>query len=99
MAFPRDDAYHADSDADDEFERNMTSPTQLATDSDSDDDIPSNEHTPTTYGPGENGDFPKTIINDWTVEECANWVASLNLPQYREAFFGMSYCWTKHVHN
>lgn len=92
MVFPRDDVYHADSDADDEFERSvMTSPTQLATDSESESELPSNEHTPTTFGPSENGDLPKTIITEWTPEECAQFLVKLNMQQYCEAFLGKEY--------
>lgn len=89
MAFPRDDVYHADSDADDEFERSvMASPTQAATDSESESEIHSNEHTPTTFGPAENGILPKTIVTGWNSDECAHFIATLNLHQYCEAFIG-----------
>ena len=86
-------AYHADSDADDEYERSvMTSPTHLHTDSDrspTDSDPPSNEHTPTTFGNGaEDSNLPRTIITEWSAEESAQFVVSLGLRQYCEAFIG-----------
>jgi hypothetical protein len=92
MAFPSGAAYHADSDADDEYERSVVaSPTQLQTDSESSSEAPSNEHTPTTFDvPGEDQNLPRTIITEWTPDECAQFVASLNLRQYCEAFIGMT---------
>lgn len=90
-SFPTGTAYHADSDADDEFERSvMTSPTHLHTDSETSSEPPSNEHTPTTFGtPADDGKLPRTIISEWTAEECAQFVASLGLRQYEKAFLGM----------
>src|SRR5690349_2510276 len=93
MAFPSGTAYHADSDADDEYERSvMTSPTHLQTDSDTsptDSEPPSNEHTPTTFGNYvEDQSLPRTIITEWTAEESAQFIASLGLRQYCEAFQG-----------
>ena len=94
MAFPRDSAYHADSDADDEFERSvMASPTQAATDSETETSSgpPSNQHTPTTFGHGgEDGNLPRTIITEWTPEECAHFLNSLSLRQYCDSFLGMA---------
>lgn len=93
MAFPSGTAYHADSDADDEYERSVvTSPTHLHTDSETsptDSDPPSTEHTPTTYGdfPGDRNS-PRTVISEWTADECADFVAGLGLRQYCEAFLG-----------
>ena len=93
MAFPSGTAYHADSDADDEYERSvMTSPTHLHTDSEAsptDSEPLSNEHTPTTYGdfPGDRNS-PRTVISEWTADECADFVASLGLRQYCETFLG-----------
>ncbi len=93
MAFQSGTAYHADSDADDEYERSViTSPTMVHTDSDNsptDSDPPSNEHTPTTFGnSGEDQSLPRSIITEWTEDECAQFVASLGLRQYCEAFLG-----------
>lgn len=90
MAFPSGTAYHADSDADDEYERSvMASPTRLQTDSETSSEPSSNEHTPTTFDlPGEDHDQPRTVITEWAPEDCAQFVASLNLRQYCEAFIG-----------
>ncbi|KAK5103883.1 hypothetical protein LTS08_003305 [Lithohypha guttulata] len=80
--------YHADSDADDEFERSVVaSPIRAHTDSETSSEPPSNEHTPTTFGtPFDDGIRPRTIISAWTTEECAQFVASLGLKQYSEQF-------------
>ncbi|KAI9835028.1 MAG: Adaptor for signal transduction, partial [Thelocarpon superellum] len=86
MAFSK--TYHEDSDADDEFERSVTSP-QLPADSDTsplDSDPPSTEHTPTTYGYHGDDQMPRTPITEWTAAECADYVASLGLSQYSDAF-------------
>ena len=92
MAFPT--AYHADSDADDEYERSVMTSPLLPTDdeiSPTDSDPPSAEHTPTTFG-NQEGDrlSPKTIITEWTTEDCADFITSLGLPQYCDKFLGMS---------
>jgi protein STE50 len=97
MAYQTGTAYHADSDADDEYERSvMTSPTQLHTDSENsptDSEPPSNEHTPTTFGnAGEDQALPRSIITEWTADECAQFVASLGLRQYCDAFIGEQAC-------
>jgi hypothetical protein len=90
MVFPT--AYHADSDADDEYERSVMTSPQLPTDSETsptDSEPPSAEHTPTTYGAsGEDRGSPRTIITEWTAEECADFVASLGLSQYCDGFLG-----------
>src|SRR5271168_4809090 len=93
MAYQTGTAYHADSDADDEYERSVvTSPTQLHTDSENsptDSEPPSNEHTPTTFGNSpEDQNLPRSIITEWTADECAQFVASLGLRQYCDAFIG-----------
>lgn len=89
MAFPNGTGY-ADSDADDEYERSvMTSPTAVHTDSETSSEPPSSEHTPTTFDPpAEDRGLPRTIITEWTPEECAQFVATLNLRQYCDAFIG-----------
>ena len=97
MAYQTGTAYHADSDADDEYERSVvTSPTQLHTDSENsptDSEPPSNEHTPTTFGnSGEDQALPRSIITEWTADECAQFVASLGLRQYCDAFIGEQAC-------
>lgn len=84
--------YHDDSDADDEYERSLASP-QLPTDSEispTDSDSISTEHTPTTYGNiGDDRGSPRTIISEWTAEECAEFVVNLGLRQYRSSFIGL----------
>ncbi|KAI9793111.1 MAG: Adaptor for signal transduction [Peltula sp. TS41687] len=79
---------YEDSDADDEYERGMASPP-LVTDSEAsptDSDPPSAENTPTTYGHLGDEKLPRTIISEWTAEECADFVSSLGLSQYADAF-------------
>ena len=81
---------YEDSDADDEYERSVVSPP-LVTDSEqspTDSDSPSAENTPTFYGPLGDDKSPRTIIADWTAEECAEYVLSLGLAQYADAFLG-----------
>jgi hypothetical protein len=91
MAFPS--GYHADSDADDEYERSvMTSPI-LQTDDDAsptDSDAPSTEHTPTTfdYPDNDKSSSPRTIISEWTSDECAKFLSQLGLSQYCNTFIG-----------
>jgi protein STE50 len=94
MAFPTGAAYHADSDADDEYERSViTSPTQIQFDSEgspTDSEPPSNEHTPTIFDmPGEDQTLPRSIMTEWTAEESAQFIASFGLRQYCDAFIGM----------
>ncbi|KAL4892250.1 hypothetical protein BDV59DRAFT_55064 [Aspergillus ambiguus] len=83
-------SYHADSDADDEYERSVVTSPHLVTDSEaspSDSEFPSAEHTPTTLANAdESPHSPRTIITEWTAEECANFLASLGLRQYCAAF-------------
>lgn len=84
--------YHEDSDADDEYERSVAASPQLPTDSEAsptDTDSLSTEHTPTTYGHDRDEYvMPRTVITEWTAEECADFVASLGLRQYRSLFTG-----------
>ena len=90
MTFPT--AYHADSDADDEYERSIMTSPLLPTDDDTsptDSDPPSTEHTPTTFGHADTDRLsPKTFITDWTTNECADYVSSLALSQYCDKFLG-----------
>ncbi|OJI99384.1 hypothetical protein ASPVEDRAFT_123291 [Aspergillus versicolor CBS 583.65] len=82
-------SYHADSDADDEYERSVITSPHLATDSEGsepDSEFPSAEPTPTFANKDENPKSPKTIITEWTAEECAAYVAALGLRQYCQAF-------------
>lgn len=81
--------YHADSDADDEYERSvMTSPIELHDDSDDSEDTepPSADHTPTFGNGGDDSHLPRTIITEWTAEETVRFVAGLGLRQYGERF-------------
>ncbi|CRG84147.1 hypothetical protein PISL3812_01472 [Talaromyces islandicus] len=82
--------YHDDSDADDEYERSILASPQLPTDSEispTDSGSLSTEHTPTKFGnSGDEHGLPRTIISEWTAEECAEFVAGLGLRQYRAAF-------------
>ncbi|KAF9892410.1 Adaptor for signal transduction [Aspergillus nanangensis] len=83
-------SYHADSDADDEYERSVITSPHLATDSEAspiDSEFPSAQHTPTTLAhPDDNTKSPRTIITEWTAEECASFLAALGLRQYCGAF-------------
>ena len=92
MTFPT--AYHADSDADDEYERSVMTSPLMPTDDDTsptDSEPPSTEHTPTTFDhPDGDRHSPRTIVSEWAVEECANFIASLGLGQYCDKFLGVS---------
>lgn len=93
MNFDSGTAY-AESDADDEYERSLhTSSPVLVTDSEisptDSDGLSSTEHTPTTYGHRSSADrLPETIISEWTVEECADFIATIGLQQYSDGFIG-----------
>ncbi|KAF7717593.1 Uncharacterized protein PECH_007601 [Penicillium ucsense] len=80
--------YHADSDADDEYERSVITSPHLQTDSEAsptDSSIPSSEHTPTRFG-SEGPRTPKSLISQWTVDECVDFLTSLGLLQYCGTF-------------
>ncbi|KAL4976857.1 hypothetical protein BDW66DRAFT_133902 [Aspergillus desertorum] len=82
-------SYHADSDADDEYERSVITSPHLATDSEgsaSESEFSSAEPTPTFAHNEDNSKIPDTIITEWTAEQCASYVASLGLRQYCQAF-------------
>ncbi|EON96191.1 putative protein kinase regulator ste50 protein [Phaeoacremonium minimum UCRPA7] len=90
MSFQSGTAY-AESDADDEYERDIQESSPIdATDasiSPTDSDPPSNEHTPTTYGYRSSADrLPETIISEWTADECADFIATIGLQQYSDHF-------------
>lgn len=94
MKFDSGTAY-AESDADDEYERDMHGSSPIdATDVETspiDSDPPSAEHTPTTYGYRSSADrLPETIISEWTAEECADFIASIGVQQYADSFLGPS---------
>ncbi|KAM7195006.1 hypothetical protein V8F20_007732 [Naviculisporaceae sp. PSN 640] len=90
MNFDSGTAY-AESDADDEYERDMagSSPidhTDVET-SPIDSGPPSAQQTPTTYGYRSSADrLPETIISEWTAEECADFIATIGLEQYSDSF-------------
>jgi len=92
MNFDSGTAY-AESDADDEYERDMagSSPidhTDVET-SPIDSGPPSAQQTPTTYGYRSSADrLPETIISEWTAEECADFIATIGLEQYSDSFIG-----------
>lgn len=76
----------------------MTSPTQAHTDSETSSEPASNQHTPTTFGPGfDDGIRPRTVITEWLPEECAQFIASLGLRQYSDAFIGKDYRLPSHA--
>lgn len=86
-------AYHADSDADDEYERSEITSPILPIDDDDDistenSDPPSTEPTPTFDR--SNGDklSPTDSIIQWTAGQCADFVSSLGLPQYCDKIMG-----------
>jgi protein STE50 len=92
MSFNKGTAY-AESDADDEYERDIQDSSPIdATESEAsptESDPPSNEHTPTTYGYRSSADrLPETIISEWTVDECADFIATIGLQQYSDNFLG-----------
>lgn len=93
MAFESGTDY-PESDADDEYERSVhdSSPILATDDEETESEGPSsNEHTPTTYGKLSQGDrdqLPETIVTEWTVDECADFVGSLGLRQYVDQFLG-----------
>lgn len=90
MSFERGTAY-AESDADDEYERDIHDSSPIdATDAEgspTESNPPSNEHTPTTYGYRSSADrLPETIISEWTADECADFIATIGLEQYSSRF-------------
>ncbi|ROW13009.1 hypothetical protein VPNG_05966 [Cytospora leucostoma] len=90
MSFNTGTAY-AESDADDEYERDLHESSPIdhtdASISPTDSDPPSNEHTPTTYGYRSSADrLPETIISEWTADECADFIATIGLQQYSDRF-------------
>jgi hypothetical protein len=85
-------SYHADSDADDEYERSVITSPLLQTEFEAspiDSDIPSSEHTPTKFGHSSDGPrTPRSIISEWTADECIEFMTSLGLLQYCGTFRG-----------
>ena len=91
MSFDGGTAY-AESDADDEYERSMGdhSPITNSEASPIDSELSTSaEHTPTTYGHRSSADrLPETIITEWTVDECADFIGTIGLQQYADRFIG-----------
>ncbi|KAK4137181.1 hypothetical protein BT67DRAFT_459854 [Trichocladium antarcticum] len=89
MNFDSGTAY-AESDADDEYERDIHGSSPIATDVETspiDSGPSSTEHTPTTYGYHSSADrLPETIISEWTAEECADFIATIGVQQYADRF-------------
>ena len=86
-------AYHADSDADDEYERSEITSPVLPTDDDDDtsvsnSDPPSTEPTPTFGRPDGERRSPTDSIAEWSIRQCADFIASLGMPQYCDKFIG-----------
>lgn len=93
MNFDSGTAY-AESDADDEYEREFPDSSPIdntdAEQSPIDSDPPSNEPTPTSYGYRTSADrLPETIISEWTADECADFIATIGLEQYSNKFIGL----------
>ena len=93
MSFPTAHTYHADSDADDEYERSILTspmpPTDDETSSIGDSEHGSHEHTPTTFEAADYGRAsPRTIITEWSTDECAGFLTGIGLGQYGRAFRG-----------
>lgn len=91
LSFEGGTAY-AESDADDEYERSVGAISEVgdseASPIDSDPST-STEHTPTTYAHRSTGDrLPETIITEWTVGECADFIGTIGLQQYSDRFMG-----------
>lgn len=85
-------SYHADSDADDEYERSVITSPRLNTDSETSSthsEPHSAEPTPTTtlLGTDERRPLKKTITQ-WTANDTADFITSLGLRQYCDRFVG-----------
>lgn len=83
--------YHGESDADDEYERDVKSPAEgefpmSPTESDG---HMSAENTPTIYQRmGAPIPSPTGSMLRWTPDQSADFIASLNMEQYADAFVG-----------
>lgn len=53
------------------------------------DDIYSDQHTPTIYRNPDLTRLPQLVITDWTAEDCADFISTIGLSQYADAFVGM----------
>ncbi|KAF2197341.1 hypothetical protein GQ43DRAFT_381224 [Delitschia confertaspora ATCC 74209] len=90
MAFKATGMYHEDSDADDEYERSVVSPTLppgFDEASPTDSGPLSTEHTPTTFTHSRDSvASPTGIITEWTEDQTADFLRSIGLPQYAKTF-------------
>jgi protein STE50 len=89
MSFSKTAAYREDSDADDEYERDLMSPT-LPPDfqhSPTESDDISTEQTP-TYSHRDGVTSPRGKMMDWTADQSADFIAELGLEQYADVFVG-----------
>ncbi|CEJ92078.1 hypothetical protein VHEMI07755 [[Torrubiella] hemipterigena] len=50
------------------------------------DDIYSDQHTPTIYRNPDLTRLPQLVITDWTAEDCADFISTIGLSQYADAF-------------
>ena len=98
MSFDGGTAY-AESDADDEYERDYdrsmndhSSMGHHEEGSPIDSELSTSaEHTPTTYGHrGSTDRLAETLITEWTAEECADFISTIGLSQYADRFLGAS---------
>lgn len=80
---PLHTSFHAESDADDEFERSVVASATADSDDSLSDDPP--EPTPTF---GHERRPPNTMIVEWTANECADFLVALGLRQYCDTFLG-----------
>lgn len=80
--------YHDDSDADDEYSLKSPAMPGDFEASPIDADVPSAEHTPTTFTYAGSHSSPTGSITHWTAGQCADFVISLGIGQYADAFVG-----------
>ncbi|KAG5919576.1 hypothetical protein E4U42_006481 [Claviceps africana] len=89
MSFDGGTAY-TESDADDEYERSMGdhSPVGDSEPSPIDSELStSTDQTPTAYGHrGITDRTLETVITEWNADDCADFVATIGLPQYADLF-------------
>ncbi|OAL05430.1 hypothetical protein IQ06DRAFT_68599 [Phaeosphaeriaceae sp. SRC1lsM3a] len=81
--------YHEDSDADDEFERSVMSPTLPPEyeNSPTSSGPLSTEHTPTTFTHSRDSkSSPTGLIMEWTEDQVADFISDLGLEQYADTF-------------
>lgn len=80
--------YEDESDADDEYDSIIQSPTlpqeYHSHSSPTDSESLSTEHTPTSYSHRESS--PRGLITEWNSDQVADFISSLGLPQYADHF-------------